>query len=69
MRLIRSQAALDAAEAALKRPVARKRPVDVRVIARLGQPFTVELRCVDDDAKFYITARRISRRHTGAHAA
>lgn len=48
--LIRSQAALDAAEAALKRPVARKRPVDVRVIARLGQPFTVELRCVDDDA-------------------
>ena len=50
VRLIRSQAALDAAEAALKRPVARKRPVDVRVIARLGQPFTVELRCVDDDA-------------------
>lgn len=50
VRLIRSQAALDAAEAALKRPVARKRPVDVRVIAHLGQPFTVELRCVDDDA-------------------
>lgn len=50
VRLIRSQAALDAAEAALKRPVARKRPVDVRVIAHLDQPFTVELRCVDDDA-------------------
>lgn len=50
VRLIRSQAALDATEAALKRPVARKRPVDVRVIAHLGQPFTVELRCVDDDA-------------------
>ena len=50
VRLIRSQAALDAAEAALKCPVARKRPVDVRVIAHLGQPFTVELRCVDDDA-------------------
>ena len=50
VRLIRSQAALDAVEAALKRPVARKRPVDVRVIAHLGQPFTVELRCVDDDA-------------------
>ena len=50
VRLIRSQTALDAAEAALKRPVARKRPVDVRVIAHLGQPFTVELRCVDDDA-------------------
>lgn len=48
VRLIRSQAALDAAEAALKRPVARKRAVDVRVAARLGQPFTVELSCTDD---------------------
>lgn len=48
VRLIRSQAALDAAEAALKRPVARKRTVDVRVMAHLGQPFTVELTCIDD---------------------
>ena len=48
VRLIRSQAALDAAEAALKRPVAHKRAVDVRVVARLGQPFTVELSCTDD---------------------
>lgn len=48
VRIIRSQAALDAAEAALKRPVARKRAVDVRVVARLGQPFTVELSCTDD---------------------
>lgn len=48
VRLIRSQTALDAAEAALKRPVARKRAVDVRVVARLGQPFTVELSCTDD---------------------
>lgn len=48
VRLIRSQAALDAAEAALKRPVARKRAVDVRVVARLGQPFAVELTCIDD---------------------
>ena len=47
-RLIRSQAALDAAEAALKRPVARKRAVDVRVVAHLGQPFAVELTCIDD---------------------
>ena len=50
VRLIRSQAALDAAEAALKRPVARKRAVDVRVVARLGQPFAVELACIDDPA-------------------
>lgn len=50
VRLIRSQAALDAAEAALKRPVARKRAVDVRVVALLGQPFTVELTCIDDPA-------------------
>lgn len=48
VRLIRSQAALAAAEAALKRPVARKRAVDVRVVAHLGQPFTVELTCIDD---------------------
>ena len=48
VRLIRSQAALDAAAAALKRPVARKRAVDVRVVARLGQPFAVELTCIDD---------------------
>lgn len=48
VRLIRSQAALDAAESALKRPVARKRAVDVRVVALLGQPFTVELSCADD---------------------
>ena len=50
VRLIRSQAALDAAEAALKRPVARKRAVDVRVVAHLGQPFAVELTCIDDPA-------------------
>lgn len=50
VRLIRSQAALDAAGAALKRPVARRRAVDVRVAARLGQPFTVELTCIDDPA-------------------
>ena len=48
VRLIRSQAALAAAEAALKRPVARKRAVDVRVVAHLGQPFAVELTCIDD---------------------
>ena len=50
VRLIRSQAAIDAAEAALKRPVARKRAVDVRVVAHLGQPFAVELTCIDDPA-------------------
>ena len=50
VRLIRSQAALDAAAAALKRPVARKRAVDVRVVAHLGQPFAVELTCIDDPA-------------------
>ena len=50
VRLIRSQAALDAAAAALKRPVARKRAVGVRVVARLGQPFAVELTCIDDPA-------------------
>ncbi|WP_239463236.1 U32 family peptidase [Collinsella intestinalis] len=50
VRLIRSQHALDVAAAALKRPVARKRAVDVTVSARLGEPFTVTLTCVDDPA-------------------
>lgn len=50
VRLIRSQQAMDSADAALKRPVARKRLVDVHVIAQIGRPFTVELRCVDDPA-------------------
>ena len=48
VRLIRSQAALDEAAAALHRDVARKRAVDVHVRARLGEPFCVELSCVDD---------------------
>lgn len=48
VRLIRSQTALDASSAALKRPVARKRPVDIKVSARLGQPFRVALTCCDD---------------------
>lgn len=47
VRLIRSQAALDAADAALKQPVARRRAVDVRIRARLGEPFAVELACAD----------------------
>ncbi len=47
VRLIRSQAALDAADAALKQPVARRRAVDVRIRAQLGEPFTVELACAD----------------------
>lgn len=48
VRLIRSQAALDASNAALKRPVARKRLVNVYVEARLGEPFRVTLTCCDN---------------------
>ena len=48
VRLIRSQAALDASNAALKRAVVRKRAVDVAVTARLGKPFRVTLTCCDD---------------------
>ena len=47
-RLIRSKAAFDAADAAVKREVPRKRPVHVRVRARLGEPFAVTLSCVDE---------------------
>ena len=48
VRVIRSQRAIDAAGAALKRDVLRRRAVDVSVVVRLGEPFTVTLTCCDD---------------------
>jgi U32 family peptidase len=45
VRVIRSKAAHDGSDAALAREVSRKRPVAVRVVARLGEPFRVELSC------------------------
>ena len=48
VRVIRSQRAIDAAGAALKRDVLRRRAVDVSVVARLGEPFAVTLTCCDD---------------------
>lgn len=50
VRVIRSQAAIDAAGAALKRDVLRRRKVDVYVAAHQGEPFTVTLICADDPA-------------------
>ena len=50
VRVIRSQAAMDAAARVSKADVQRKRPVHVRVVARLGQPFRVELSCADGEA-------------------
>ena len=50
VRVIRSQEAIDAAAAALKRPVARLRAVDVHVRARLGELFSVTLTCCDNPA-------------------
>lgn len=52
VRVIRSQAAIDAAGAALKRDVLRRRRVDVEVVARLGEPFTITLTCSDDPSLF-----------------
>ena len=49
VRLIRSQAALDAADAVSKRAHPRKRAVHVRVTARLGRAFTVEVACADNE--------------------
>ncbi len=46
VRVIRSKAAHDGADAALAREVSRKRKVAVRVVARLGEPLRVELSCV-----------------------
>lgn len=54
VRVIRSQRAIDTANAALKRDILRHRPVDVHITARLGQPFTVALSCVDNPS---LTAR------------
>ena len=48
VRIIRSQAAIDAADAVAKRAWARKRPVNVCVTARIGEPFSVSLSCADD---------------------
>lgn len=45
VRVIRSQGALDDADRALSRPFVRKRQVDIRIRARLGEPFAVELSC------------------------
>ena len=50
VRVIRSQAAIDAAGAALKRDVLRRRKVAVKVTAHRGEPFAVTLTCVDDPA-------------------
>ena len=47
VRLIRSKAAHEGADAALAREVARRRKVAVRVVARIGEPFRVELACTD----------------------
>ena len=50
VRVIRSKAAHDGSAAALAREVCRRRKVDVRIVARTGEPFTVELACVDGPA-------------------
>lgn len=50
VRVIRNQRVFDAAHAAIKQPVLRRRAVDVRVTARLGEPFTVTVACADDPA-------------------
>ena len=50
VRVIRSAAAHAGSDAALALEVSRKRRVGVRVVARLGEPFRVELACVDGPA-------------------
>ncbi|MBP3892558.1 MAG: U32 family peptidase [Atopobiaceae bacterium] len=50
VRVIRSQSALDVAARAARADVPRQRDVNVKVTARVGQPFTVELSCTDGSA-------------------
>lgn len=50
VRLIRSQRALDEVARVADKDVVRRRPVCVRVTARLGEPFSVALSCADGAA-------------------
>lgn len=50
VRVIRSQAALDEAASVANKDVVRRRPVRVRVTARLGESFAVELSTLDGAA-------------------
>ena len=50
VRVIRSQAAIEAAARVSRSDIQRKRPVRVRIVARLGEPFRVELACADGEA-------------------
>ncbi len=50
VRVIRSQRAMDEAARAASGDLLRWRPVQVRVLARLGEPFVVELTCTDGAA-------------------
>lgn len=47
VRIIRSKVAHVVTAAALAQSIARKRKVAVRIVARVGEPFEVELTCVD----------------------
>ena len=51
VRAIRSQRALDAAARVAERDVVRRRAVRVRVVARVGSPFSVTLSCADGTAE------------------
>lgn len=50
VRVIRSQQALDDASRVARSDIPRLRDVDVRVVAHQGEPFVVELSCVDGTA-------------------
>jgi putative protease len=50
VRVIRSQSAIDDGERASRADIPRARDVRVRVVARLGHPFEVELACADGAA-------------------
>ena len=66
VRVIRSQEALDATSQALSRAHARKRPVDVRIEARLGEPFAVTLETLDGGASATATGFTVEAARTRA---
>ena len=66
VRVIRSKRNVDEAAACVRRDIPRKRPVEVRIVARLGAPFRVELACADGAAKAAATGGVVEAARTRA---
>lgn len=66
VRVIRSQRAMDEGERAANSEIPRRRPVHVRVRARLGEPFLVELSTIDGSVRAHATGFVVEKARTRA---